>query len=708
MAERDPRGESPAARGGGPAWKTVAAFSWRLSFVPNIGRLLGAERMMWRPGDAVAPRVDGVVGWGEKANTRAAKAYARKHGLPYWRAEDGFLRSVGLGVNGDPPLSIVLDDKSIYYDAHRVSRLEAMLQRGDPGDPLADDALVARARRAIAQITANRLSKYNDSPPGPVDLGPNPGTGRVLVVDQTRNDLSVTRGLADADSFRTMLDAAVREHPNAEIIVKTHPDVVAGKKRGYLDRPLRGAAVRVFAEPVNPLALIEQVDHVYVVTSQLGFEALLMGKPVTCFGVPFYAGWGLTDDRCGVPRRSRARTVEQVFAAAYILYARYVDPDTGEPCEIERVIEHLALQRQQYERNRGTIYCFGFRVWKHNYVRAYLRSPGNRVIFANNARDAERRGFDGSARLLVWGQRETGEERGLAARHDVPIWRMEDGFLRSVGLGSDLATPASLVVDQTGIYYDPSRPSDLELILQHDDFTDEEVARARKLRREIVESGLSKYNVGESVRLPVPPGRRVVLAPGQVEDDASIRLGCGDVATNMGLLEEARAANPDAFIIYKPHPDVLSGNRAGRIDFSRALELCDHIETEASLAQCLAVADEVQTLTSLVGFEALLRGLRVVVYGQPFYSGWGLTVDENPLARRTRRRSLDELVAGTLIRYPRYLNRDTGRFTTPEVVISQLREERDSSSNARTVKISWPRRQLRKLAHIVRGMTHAP
>src|SRR3546814_1186728 len=63
-------------------------------------------------------------------------------------------------------------------------------------------------------------------------------------------------------------------------------------------------------------------------------------------------------------------------------------------------------------------------------------------------------------------------------------------------------------------------------------------------------------------------GKTVILVPGQVEDDASIRFGCTDVRTNIALLKAARAARPDAFIVYKPHPDVVSGNRTGKIQRS--------------------------------------------------------------------------------------------------------------------------------------------
>jgi capsular polysaccharide export protein len=680
------------------SWHTVATFSRGVARLPALTALLGARTVVLRPGDDDARGIDAVIGWGEKANTRVAVEYAKRHGIPYWRAEDGFVRSVGLGVSGEPPLSIVLDDEGIYYDARRASRLERLITE----DP--DARLLARARAAIDRIVGARLSKYNDAPPGPLALPPKK---RVLVVDQTRGDLSIECGLADAASFERMLDAALAENPDAEVLVKVHPDVLAGKKAGYLADAAR-PRVKLFAEPANPYDLIALADRVYVVTSQVGFEALLAGKPVTCFGAPFYAGWGLTDDRVAIPRRTSRRSLEQLVAAALIRYPRYRDPSTGEACELERVLDHLALQRAMFEKNRGTIFCFGFQFWKRNYVRAYLRCPGNRVVFAYTAAGAARRGLDHNARILVWGRRDSARVRNLAARHGVPIWRMEDGFLRSVGLGAELTTPASLVVDREGIYFDPTQPSELESILERGGFDADELARAASLRRQIVDRGLSKYNVGEEVRIEVPAGRRVILVPGQVESDQSVRVGCPGVRTNLGLLEEVRRAAPDAFVIYKPHPDVVSGNRAGQYQRTAALTLCDHLEERATLPTCLAVAGEVHCLTSLVGFEALLRGKKVVVYGQPFYAGWGLTEDRHPVARRTRKITLDELVAGALIRYPRYLDRKTFAFTTPEAVIAELTAERATDAAARVPRVSWPRRTLRKLVRAYRGVVHAP
>ncbi|MEM1033342.1 MAG: capsular polysaccharide biosynthesis protein [Myxococcota bacterium] len=683
----------------------VAVPTWGMRTNPHLAVLAGVRRTVWWPFEpVVAGDIDAVMVWGRKPGGRAAAQLARRRGLPTVYVEDGFVRSIGLGVDGARPLSLVFDEEGIYYDASRPSQLERWLAEDETLD---EPETVARAEAAMRRIVAADLSKYNHAPPRAVDLGPKERP-RVLVVDQTVGDQSVRGGLASETSFSAMLEAARDENPDAEIIVKTHPDVLTGKKRGYLEASGDRPGVRRFARPVAPYGLLAQVDRVYCVTSQLGFEARLANLPVTCFGAPWYAGWSQTDDRVPVPGRGRSRSLAALFAAAYLKYARYLDPISGTPGTLEDVLTHLERQRRAFTQNRGRHYCFGFRPWKHAYMRAYLRCPGNEVHFPRSVAEAERNlgpAAEEEARFVVWGQREPEALRDLAERRGIDVCRVEDGFLRSVGLGSDLAMPASLVFDRRGIYYDPRGVSDLEHILETATFDEEERRRARALRERIVAAGLSKYNVGAADRtLPVPVGKYVLLVPGQVEDDASVRLGGGAVKTNFALVASARRARPDAYVIFKPHPDVLAGNRRGHVDPTRLAGVCDHVETEATLAQCLAVASEVHTMTSLVGFEALLRGIRVVTYGLPFYAGWGLTDDHAPpCPRRTRRLDLDALVAGALLRYPRYLDRDRMFFVSPEITIDQLLAERAASGPGR-VDGSWWRRQARKARFAALGL----
>ncbi|MDR0810622.1 MAG: capsular polysaccharide biosynthesis protein, partial [Gemmobacter sp.] len=129
-----------------------------------------------------------------------------------------------------------------------------------------------------------------------------------------------------------------------------HPDVEAGLRPGAIAADLAD----VIAHHADPVTLISRCDEVWTMTSLLGFEALLRGKPVTCLGAPFYAGWGLTTDLGPVPERRRTTpdgqplprpTLRQLAHAALIAYPRYFDPVSRRPCPPEVVVERLASGR---------------------------------------------------------------------------------------------------------------------------------------------------------------------------------------------------------------------------------------------------------------------------------------------------------------------------------------------------------------------------
>jgi len=355
------------------------------------------------------------------------------------------------------------------------------------------------------------------------------------------------------------------------------------------------------------------------------------------------------------------------------------------------------------------LYCINFTRWKQNYIKAFLQAfliKNGQLIFINSAEQAIKKGFNSSSYLVTWASKNQLEVDKLVEQFGIMPWQVEDGFIRSTGLGSDLTAPASLVLDKTGVYYDPSKPSDLETFLQNKLFDKEELVQAKQLRQSLLDNELSKYNLGEKFsrdNIQAKQSQKIILIPGQVEADASIKKGCIDIKTNADLIKVVRQKAPDDYLIYKPHPDVVSGNRKGGVD-KQALEQCDLVLLDASITDCLAVVDEVHTMTSLVGFEGLLRELKVVCYGQPFYSSWGLTEDRHPVARRTRQLKLDELVAATLIDYPLYINWQTGNFTTPEVIVRQLKEQIDKQGGKQSNQVFCLHRQLRKLKNIFNGI----
>lgn len=353
------------------------------------------------------------------------------------------------------------------------------------------------------------------------------------------------------------------------------------------------------------------------------------------------------------------------------------------------------------------LYCINFTRWKQGYIKFFLQ-PEGKVIFVSSAQDAINKGFNTSSKLVTWASKNQSEVNKLTVKFGVKPWNIEDGFIRSAGLGSDLTSPASLVLDKRGIYYDPTLPSDLEILLQEKEFSTETLKRADDLIASLLENELSKYNLGGNTflksSLKLKPNQKVVLIPGQVEDDASIKKGCVDIDSNSKLIKEVRKNKPDAYLIYKPHPDVVSGNRKGKVKKNTLAKYVDLILMDASITDCLNVVDEVHTMTSLVGFEGLMRGLKVVCYGLPFYSNWGLTVDRHLLGRRSRKLQLNQLVAGAMIYYPCYMNWGEKSFTEPEFIIKQLKDQIDRDGGKRSNQVFWLVRVIRKTRNYFSGI----
>lgn len=307
-------------------------------------------------------------------------------------------------------------------------------------------------------------------------------------------------------------------------------------------------------------------------------------------------------------------------------------------------------------------FFFGFSHWKHDFLKPFLHNIDfQSVVFINPLfkKDyfelAMKKGLDKKSAIYIWGKKSFPKVEQYALDNSLDLFRIEDGFIRSVGLGSDLTQPYSLVIDSKGIYFDPNEASDLEDILKTYTYDTDLLNRAKKIRTYLVEKKLSKYNLYENQKIDIPKDKKIILVPGQVEDDASIKYGASGM-TNLELLKQVHQKRDDAYIIYKPHPDVLVGNRIGNIEESVVLQYADKIVTEVSLDSVLQICDEVHTMTSLVGFEGLMREKKVFTYGMPFYAGWGLTNDKEMEPRRDRKLSLDELVAATLILYPSYID----------------------------------------------------
>ena len=640
------------------------------------------------------PLPSGLLTWGKKSRFAIDSAIAKKINTPLIYLEDGFLRSIEPATN--TPLSLVKDELGIYYDASASSSLEIAIQQS-----LSQEQEI-RAK-SIAHLWQNQqVSKYNHAPNiTPLQLNKlTEGKPFLLLIDQTYGDKSIEYGLATSQSFEQMLHEALEQKEIEKIIIKVHPEVVSGKKKGYLSSNplLRHERISLIDYDIHLPSLLSRASAVYTVTSQSGFEALLWNVPVHTYGMPFYAGWGLTTDRLRAPNRRKPVSLEQLIYASLVHYPRYLDPETEQLCEVENTIAYLGLQRQNRERFQAPILAPSFSKHKLIHLKRFTQGALWHQPHFKPTKNIP-------STTLQWGAL----HKPIALDSACQQIQVEDGFLRSIGLGALLAKPFSWVFDYAGMYYDATRPSDLEVLLQTHPFSADFIERAHLLQDSIIRLELTKYNqislpdahqkdelekYSQSIKNAKARGQKVALVIGQVETDASIRLGGIDIFTNADLLKAVRARHPDALLAYKPHPDVVEGVRSQKGSDQHTLGLCDVLAPNQSLPLLLKDVDEVHTISSLGGFEALIRNKTVYCYGMPFYAGWGLTIDAHSCPRRTRRLNLLELIAGSLIMYPIYLHPTTESYCTPESLIYALGQLRDQMSNTKSSTLALIKKKI--------------
>jgi len=399
----------------------------------------------------------------------------------------------------------------------------------------------------------------------------------------------------------------------------------------------------------NATALVADADDEVALIASL--------LDVRCFDFDFQTG------------RAEPATIDADDLIAKALEGHlFDDPFTGEPMDVAGAVELCGFWRRLIDSNRDIGGGIGFAFWKQAHVAPLLWGGSEPFRFLRGKDSVE-----AGTPIAVWRAKTSSADLAEFERKLCPLIEVEDGFLRSSGLGADCIPPLSITVDRLGAYFDPSRTSELELLLQDGGFGPPLLDRAHELRRRIVEAGIGKYQRGMTLLDRPGGGRRHILVPGQVEDDRAVQTGGCGLVSNLDLLRRVREEAPDAYILYKAHPDVVAGHRRGAIPDRACLEFADEIVGDVPIASLIAMTDEVHVNTSLAGFEALLRDKPVTTYGVPFYAGWGLTRDLGPVpARRTARRSIDELVAATLLLYPRYLDPVTGLPCPAETVVARL------------------------------------
>lgn len=326
---------------------------------------------------------------------------------------------------------------------------------------------------------------------------------------------------------------------------------------------------------------------------------------------------------------------------------------------------------------------FGFNPWKRQIISTYLNEYKTAFVLGNSSFSRVEKQFlseltPGQEVVFVgWGNKMPWRAlfyiftSHLLRRRNINKFTLEDGFLRSLGVGLVHSRPASICIDKAGIYFSANKPSELEGLLSDYDFSSapEVIERAQKainlmrLARLTKYYNLKPYPASQNFK---KTNRYSILVVGQVEDDASIISGKSKITKNDKLVMQARADFPEADIYFRPHPDYWAGSRKGGRNSDHLKKICAIVPPKTSLYDLFEVVDHVYTITSLAGFEALVYGLKVTTFGAPFYSNWGLTDDRVKIGRRQRKLSLEEIFACAYLIYPKYIHMESDELSSFE------------------------------------------
>lgn len=656
---RSPLPDPAAVRPGASLGAAAGVFSRNSLAFPHLDVLLGVSSVIGFPRAADAAGLDFVVGWGDKPSAGRPRSYGARHGVPFLAAEDGFLRSVGAHRIKPPPLSLVLDDEGIYYRAATPSRLERLIGAAPGFAP----AVRGTAERALVRVRSEKLTKYNvlgaSAPAAERPVG-------ILLVDQVFGDQSIAGGLASAASFSAMVTAALAETDAADIAVKIHPDVLAGRATGYLLEHARRHGLALLADAGNPFDLLARVGRVFTVSSQLGFEALLAEVPVRTFGVPFYAGWGLTEDTPSEPaagaalaRRGARRSLAEVFAAAYVAYPRYADPVRREVIGVEQAIDRLLEWREVLAPRRGSVTLLGAPL-DARLAEAVFGGGGAPVTVAPGGQDRP-----GAGVALSWGN-------GASRRPGVGVVR--PALLRDDRLARVYGFEGGLHRDPSG---DPFAPgAALDTLLSTGTIGPAEQARAGAVLTLLARTAFARVGLVAERRVapasgdPKAPSVAVLLA---AAGEAAVPAGT-PLPGEAAIVGAVQAERPDAAVIVlreRPRP------AADRWRQWRSTLLPPRLSPAPAprpMPTLLGRVVAVHTDAAAGALDALALGLPVVVHGPALYAGWGFTDDRNA-PPRARRLSFEDFIALLAVRGMEWTDPVSGLPATAEEVMRLFETE---------------------------------
>lgn len=594
---------------------------------------------------------DQILYWKDDPNHKKAERLAEKNGSNLIRLDDGFICSVS---GSNQKLSICYDSSKTHCNNDNV--IHALIPL-----PLTTNEY-ERASQAISFKNTHYISKHNEIPVLHINTMGYQHKRKVLIIDQVIGSESSESDGSNMRTFKSMIIDALADFPDAQIFIALHPNhqkiptFATQIETTWLDDIDGNDRILFINTPINVIQLINQVDAAYTISSLTGFDAILLGKNVYVYGRPFYAGYGVTIDKHCDKRGSCS--IQQIFYAAYIRHSTYINPITGTKCDLETVMEIVAANISINPDSQVVIKTP--RLWQRKFLKTFMRRH--------------------SIRSPQFSKRFYTAQWGYCDRNNFDYF-IEEGILRSRGLNSPSAEPHSLVIDCNGPYYDHKSESTLEKLLNERTFSERELERAKQLQTVIINDANTKLSA--TPQKINNPKKEYVVVIGQTETSKSINTsGCG--FNNVDAVKIAKQRYPDCHIIYRPHPDAIQNRNTNQCELA-ASKLADEVSTGGSFDNLLTQAKCVVTVTSNSGLEALIRGVKVYCLGYPYYYGWGLTEDESKLPNRSRKLSIEELIAGVLILYPDYYDYVTDLFCRVEDIVEKLKSDSEISATKVTV-----------------------
>jgi capsular polysaccharide export protein len=568
-------------------------------------------------------------------------------------------------------------ESDVYYNLKKESNIESLLR----SYWVPSEEEWQTAHLAIEMINKYGITKYSEYPHISESAMRGVGYENILLVDQPIDDESVLLGNADEQTFNDMLLYAFDNYQYANIYVKLHPDTIDGKKEGYLQKLLvkhglnDHPSIKLIDTHCNITSLFHFINDIFVVTSQVGFEALLRNKNVRCFGTPFYSGWGLTTDMQTLSESKPQRSLMDLFIALVLQHTLYLNPFTGKKGTILDLLEYVALQQRHNNKKNVAFYNTDF--IEHRNVDVLLNADKKNFSAITKAKQIPKHIDD----FILTDKKSTFQEvEPLKYR----------AFLSKSFLFSDSVSNEdvlSLIVDHNGPFYDPKAQSDLDYMLNHETYTNYEKNCAEQflidLRGKFL-MDMRNEDSGNVLSEKQNSNKKLIFIPGQLEEDDMTLVG-GDITipSDYELLVAILQKVENSLIIYKPalgskFKKLNDIGKGGLVNLSSLVKERNNrfvFEFDASISHCIEAADEVHLLNHTCGLEAIVKGKKVVTYGLPFYGGLGLTEDKQKFPREKREISLEEFALAVYMLYPRYKLPNEEYFTSASNALKYDKEK---------------------------------